>query len=341
LRGYFGRQVSLSSEERLALALSGLALVLSGGIIGYILIEGWTFLEASYMTIITVTTVGYSETRPLSPAGRWFTTALIVLGVGFVFYSFGTILEMMIEGGIQDIFGRRRVEKEIEKMKEHYIICGHGRMGSIVADEFFKRKLPFIVVDTEATEVQGLLERGVLAIHGNAGDEDVLRQAGIDRARGLIATVTSDADNLFITITARGLDSDLLITARAESKGAEQKMFQVGANKVISPYMIGAHRLVNTILKPAVTRFIELSSLEREMDVRLEEIEVVTNSILSGKLLKDTPIRSELGIIVLAIENKEREMMFNPSPDHPIGSGDKLITIGTPEQTDKLVKMAS
>jgi len=331
----------MSPEERLALALCGVALVLSGGVVGYILIEGWTFLEAFYMTIITVASVGYSEIHPLSSAGRWFTTALIVLGVGFVFYSFGSLLELMVEGGIQDIFGRRRVEKEIKKLKDHYIVCGCGRMGSIVVDELLKRNLPFIVVETDTATVEEMLGRGILAIQGNAGDEDVLRRAGIEDARGLVASAASDADNLFITITARGLNKDLFIAARAESGAAKQKMHQVGASKVVSPYLIGAHRLVSTILKPAVTRFIELSSLEREMDVRLEEIEVETGSILTGKPLKDTPIRSQLGIIVLAIEDKEHKMVFNPPSDHMIESGDKLITIGTPDQTEKLVKMAS
>jgi voltage-gated potassium channel len=341
MKRYIGGGNILTPEQRLTLTLSGLALVLAGGVIGYSVVEGWTFSEALYMTIITVATVGFSEVRPLSPLGRHFTIGLIALGVGFVSYSIITIFQMVVEGGLRDIMGRRRVEKELKKLKDHYIVCGHGRMGSIVVDELLKRNLPLIVIETDTAAIEEMLERGILAIHGNAGDEAVLREAGIERARGLVASASSDADNLFITITARGLSKDLLITARAENVGTEQKMMQVGASKVVSPYQIGAYRLVNTLLKPALTQFIELSSLEREMDVRIEEVRVGPSSMLNGKELKETPIRSEIGIIVLAIEKEDRQMVFNPPPDHLIKMGDKLITIGTPEQTDRLVKMAS
>ena len=338
-RNYRGETI-LTPEERLTLTLSGLAVVMAGGVIGYSVIEGWTFSEALYMTIITVATVGYSEVRPLSELGKYFTIGLIALGVGFVSYSIITIFQMVVEGGLRDIMGRRRVEKELKKLKDHYIVCGHGRMGSIIVDELLKRNLPVIVIESDTNAMEDMLERGILAIHGNAGDEEVLREAGIERARGLVASASSDADNLFITITARGLNKDLPITARAENQGTEQKMLQVGASKVVSPYLIGAHRLVSTLLKPAVTQFIELSSLEREMDVRIEEIAVESSSILNGKSLKETPIRSELGIIVLAVEKEDRQMIFNPPPDQMIETGDKLITIGTPDQTERLVKMA-
>jgi len=181
----------------------------------------------------------------------------------------------------------------------------------------------------------------VLAIQGNAGDEEVLRRANIERARGLVAVAASDAENLFITITARSLNEKLFITSRAESRGTEQKMLHVGADKVVSPYLIGAYRLVSALLQPAVTQFIELSSLEHEMDVRLQEISVSEKSSLDGALLKDTPIRSKLGIIVIGIEQKDGKMVFNPPSDHVIKSGDKLITIGNPDQTEKLIQMAS
>jgi voltage-gated potassium channel len=313
---------------------------LSGGVIGYIVIEGYTLLEALYMTVITVATVGYSEVRPLSQAGWWFTIVLIFLGVGLVFYSFGNVVEMMVEGGIQDILGRRRVERDIKKLKDHYIVCGYGRIGKVVVEELLKLELPVIVIETDATEVQEMLERGILAIQGNAGDESILKRAGIEQAKVLVCVAASDADNLFITITARGLNKDLLIAARAETKETEKKMLQVGANKVVSPYLIGAYRLAGAILRPAITQFIELSSLEREMDVRLEEIRVGEKSILTTKLLKDTPIRSELGIIVIGIAKENGEMLFNPPSNQVIEAGDTLITIGTSDQTYKLIEMA-
>jgi len=328
-------------EERFAFAIAGVAFVLSGGVIGYALLEGYTFLEALYMTIITVATVGFAEVRPLSPVGRLFTSGLIILGVGFVAYSFGTLLEMMVEGGLQDILGRRRVEKEIRKLKDHYVVCGFGRMGSVVVEELLKRDMHCIVIESDQSKVQDMLDQGILAIHGDAGDEAVLKKACIEEARGLVAVAASDAQNLFITITARSLNKELFITSRAESKGTVQKMLQVGANKVVSPYMIGAYRLVSTILKPAVTHFIEMSSIEREMDVRLEEIRVAESSRLDGKLLRETPIRSELGIIVIGIEKRGGDMLFNPPSDQVIESGDKLITIGNVKQTDQLIKMAT
>jgi voltage-gated potassium channel len=214
-------------------------------------------------------------------------------------------------------------------------------MGSVVVEELAKRRLPCIVVESDPAKLPDILDQGILAINGNAGDEHVLQKAGIEHARGLVAVAASDAENLFITITARGLNKDLFITSRAETSGTVQKMLQVGANKVVSPYLIGAYRLVSTILKPAVTHFIELSSLEREMDVRLDEIRVSESSSLDGKPLRDTPIRSELGIIVIGIEKKDGKMLFNPPSNQVIEGGDKLITIGSFDQTDRLVEMAT
>ncbi|RJP26173.1 MAG: potassium channel protein [Candidatus Abyssobacteria bacterium SURF_5] len=339
--GYGGTRLPLLPEHRLLITLGGIVAVLLTGVAGYMLIEGWSFLDALFMTVTTVATVGYREVRPLSLPGRWFTMGLIIAGVGFVFYSLGIVVEMMIEGGLREILGRRRVEREIRTLKDHYIVCGYGRMGTVVAGELLKRKLPFIVIDADAAVVQSALERGILAIQGNAGDEETLRRANIEQARGLVAVAASDAENLFITITAKSLNSKLLITSRAETKGTEQKMVRVGADKVVSPYLIGAYRLVSALLQPAVARFIELSSLEREMDVRLEEIGVSEKSSLDGKFLKDTPIRSQLGIIIIGIEKKDGKMIFNPPPDHMIKGGDKLITIGTSEQTERLIKMAT
>ncbi len=336
-----GTHRKLSPEARLLVALACLTFVLGGGIIGYTVIENWTVLDALYMTIITVATVGYREVGPLSKAGEVFTMVLIILGIGFVAYSFGTLLEIMVEGGVQDILGRRRVERDIKQLKNHYIVCGYGRIGKVVVEELLKQQLPLIVIETDGGKVQEMLEQGILAIQGNAGDENLLKHAGIERAKGVVCVAASDADNLFITITARGLNKNLLITARAENKETEKKMLQVGASKVVSPYLIGAYRLVNTILKPAVTQFIELSSIEREMDVRLEEIRVGDNSILKSKPLKETPIRSELGIIVVGIEKQDGKMLFNPPSDQVIESGDTLITIGTREQTARLIKMAA
>lgn len=339
--GYTGRRAPLTPEQRLRIALCGIFGVLMAGVAGYVLIEGWPLLDALYMTVITVATVGYKEVKPLSTGGMWFTMGLIVVGVGLVFYSLGTVLEMMIEGGLRDILGRRRVEREIKTLRDHYIVCGYGRMGSVVAGELQKRKLPFVIVDNDPAVVQTAQGRGILAIQGSAGDEEILRRVNIDRARGLVAVAASDAENLFITITARSLNKKLFITSRAETQGAEHKMSMVGADKVVSPYMIGAYRLVSALLQPAVAHFIELSSLEREMDVRLEEISVSEKSSLDGKLLKETPIRSKLGIIVIGIEKKDGKMLFNPPSDQVIQSGDKLITIGNPDQTEELIGMAT
>ena len=190
--------------------MGGLTFVLGGGVFGYMVIEDWTVLDALYMTIITVATVGYREVGPLSNNGEVFTILLIVLGVGFAAYSFGTLLELMVEGGVQDILGRRRVERDIKKIKDHYIVCGYGRIGKVVVEELLKLELPLIVIETDATEVQDMLERGILAIQGNAGDESVLKRAGIERAKVLVCVAASDADNLFITITARDAFSNTI-----------------------------------------------------------------------------------------------------------------------------------
>lgn len=330
----------MSYERRIGIILMGIVATMSVGTGGYMLIEGWPILESLYMTIITLATVGFSEVHPLSNPGRMFTSGLIIVGVGTVAYGIGSLTEMMVEGKILDTLGRRKVKREIKKLKDHYIVCGYGRIGRIVCREFREQPVPFIVVERRPEIVEEVIGEGLLAIQGDATDEDALRDAGIEQAKALISVVSSDADNVFITLTARELNPRLLIVARAEEKGADRKLLRAGADKVVSPYLIGGHRLAHAVLRPAVVDFIELATASKTMDLLMEEIEVKDRSRIEGKALKDSGISQDLGIIVIGIKRRSGGMLFNPSSSTEILLGDKLIALGNPEQIRKLEELA-
>jgi voltage-gated potassium channel len=307
---------------------------------GYQWLEGWELLESLYMTIITLTTVGFGEVRPLNNAGKVFTVVLIIAGVGTVAYSIGLFTEFMVEGRLRDILGKRKLQKEIDKLKDHYIVCGYGRIGKIVCQEFIQHQVPFVIIEKEPQFIDEINQEGLLVIAGDATDESALLKAGVDRAKALVAVLSCDADNVFITLTARGLNPNLFIVARAEGSAAEQKLIRAGADKVVLPYLVGGNRLANAVLRPAVVDFIEIASQRTQMDLLMEEIAVMEGSRLDNKALKDSGISRELGIIIIAIKKTNGEMVFNPSFNTEIFAGDKLIALGNPDQLKKLEFMA-
>lgn len=326
--------------RHLRLSLSILVSVIAAGTIGYSLIEGWPLFDSLYMTVITLATVGFKEVHELSDEGKAFTIALIVFGAGIIAYAISSLIQFMVEGQLRQVVGRRKVEKQLARLRDHYIICGFGRIGQLIAREFTARPVPFVVVEKNPHLCERLSREGFLFVQGNATDDESLQAAGIEHARGLITAVTSDTDNVYITLTARGLNPQLFILARAGEEGAEKKLMRAGASKVISPYTIGAARMAHAILRPSVVDFIELATARENLALQLEEIEVAPASQLVGKTLVTAGFRQSMGIIIVAIKQPDGHMLFNPPPATEIVSGSVLITLGERPAITQLEQMA-
>jgi voltage-gated potassium channel len=314
-----------------------LALLLVGSL-GFVWLEGWSFLDALYMTVTTLTTVGYGETHPLSRIGRIYNMVLILTGMGVMFYIVGSLARVVIEGELHAIFGRRKLIKHIRRLKNHYILCGFGRIGEIIARQLKDRGLSLVVVEHKQATAPRLEESGYYFIVGDATREEVLLEAGIERAKGLISVVSSDAANVYVVLTARSLNPNLFIVARGEEPGSEKKLLRAGADKVESPYEMGGQKMAQTIMRPTVVTFMELA-MKEGVDWTMEEIAVGPASSLQGVPLADSGIRQNLNLILVAIKRADGEMLFNPSHQTPILAGDTLIALGLRKNLDALEKM--
>ena len=321
-------------KRKLILAALLIFLVITFGTAGYMNIEKWRFLDSLYMTVITLTTVGYEETHRLSTGGRIFTIILAITGVGTVLYTLGIGAQFVLEGEIQQIFRRKRLEKKLEALKDHYIICGYGRMGRIIARELLTKYLNIVVIERYSESLNGTED--FLFVEGDATKDDILRKAGIERARCLISVLPTDAENLFVVLSARKLSPNLLIVARAGEEGSEHKLITAGADKAVSPYYIGGIRIAQTVLKPAVIDFIEFATKSGNIDLQMEEIPIREGSELAGRSLDECGIGRELGVIIVAIKLTTGEMRFNPTSRTKIEVGDTLIAVG---ETSKLKEL--
>jgi len=306
------------------------------GTAGYIVIEGWGFFDALYMTIITISTVGYSEVHHVSKAGRLFTILLVFFGVGFTLYIAAAVVQFMVEGKIRIILGRRRLEKKISRMKNHYIVCGYGRIGRVLCNNLKRKPLDLVVIEKNPEMISVMDADGVLYISGDAADEENLIKAGIKRAKGLVAALASDADNVFLVLTARQLDPDLIIIARASQEESKSKLRAAGANTVESPYDMGAASMAHRIIRPTVTSFLDLAFTHKRKDIQMEEIPVSASSDLVNVMLKDTGIRQKYNLIIIAIKNPDKSMLFNPSFEAMIEVGDTVIAVGEEINLQKL-----
>ncbi len=313
-------------KKKIILAAALLVLVISFGTAGYMVIEDWTFIDSLYMTIITLASVGYKEVHVLSPAGMVFTIVLIIGGVGTVLYALNAGAKMLLEGELRQVFWRRRLEKKIRELKDHYIVCGYGRMGKIICRELHEKHMKFVVVEKMPEVITN--DEDLLIFPGDATKDEVLRELGIERAKGLISVLPTDAENLFVVLSARVLNPKLTIVARAGEEGSEQKLLRAGADKVVSPYQIGGLRIAHTVLKPAVVDFIEFATKSGNIDLQMEEVSIGEHSRLVGKTLDESGIGRELGIIIVAIRKPNGEMMFNPTFRSAITGGDMLIALG-------------
>jgi voltage-gated potassium channel len=327
--------------SRLALILLVPALLVTTGTIGYHLTEEFGYFEALYLTIITLTTIGYGDIYPHTVAGRTFTMVLVVGGVFTLFYAAMAAIRTIVSGEVGDIFGRQVMERKLERITHHLIVCGHGRMGRLVCRQFSAEQLPFVVIDCNADSLANFQVPHGIPLHGDATSDEVLRRAGIERARALVAVMASDADNLYTTMSARLLNERLFIVARVEDPQAEPKMLRAGADRVVSPYQIGGERMAQAVLRPAVVDFIELATKTEHFALQIEETRVAENSPLAGCSLQDSRIRADLKTMIVAIKKQAQHMVFNPPPDAQIEAGDILIAIGARESLDQLDKLAS
>jgi len=317
-------------------AVALLLLIIAGGTVGYIAIEGWGAWDAFYMTVITVTTVGYGEVHTLSRAGQAFTVVLLLSGVGAALYTFTLIATVVVEGGLPTRLRRRRHQRMLDTISDHFIICGYGRIGSIVAQQFRRQQIPYVVVERDADRVHAAIDEGALGVEADASREDVLKRVGIERARGLIAAVGTDAENVYAVLTARVIRPDLFIVGRAETEDATIKLKRAGADRVISPYQIGGVQIAQTALRPAVVDFMELATSSDNLELAMEQITIAAQSTLANRSIVEANLRQRYGVIVVGIQREDRRMEFNPEPDTAIRPGDKLVVLGRPDSLKRL-----
>lgn len=316
-----------------------LVIVVLVGTNGYVLIEGWTAFDALYMTVITIATVGYSEIHPLSSIGKVFTMFLIVFGVGVILYTFNNVAKMVIEGELQEVYGRRKVEKMIGGLRDHYLVCGYGRMGTVICKELKEKGVRFVVVEKEHLAAE-TFDADMLFVFGDATKDEILKEAGVEHAKGLISVLSTDADNLYVVLSAKVLNPELYIVARAGEEGSEQKLLRAGADRVVSPYHIGGLRIAHSMLKPAVVDFIEFATRSGNIDLQMEEIFVHEGAEIANITLDECGIGRELGIIIVAIKRVDGEMKFNPTFKTAIKPGDMLIALGERTKLKVLEDMA-
>ena len=307
------------------------------GTVVFHLLEGWSILDSLYVTAQTLTTVGFGDLAPSTRAGRAFAIVFMMAGVGVVLYALTTTVQSIVHSELFSTYGRSR---KMSNMRDHFIICGAGRVGSHLLRNLSSTNETFLVIETDSAKVEALTDLGIPVLARDATLEESLREAGVERARGLAACLPDDADNVYVVLTARDLNPNLHIVARAAEEQAESKLIRAGANRVVAPTIIGGHRMAMALTKPAVGDFID-SVTANDLELGFEQLEVGSSSSLVGRKLNETVIRSELNIVIVSIKRNSGESVFNPSAETKIHGGDMLIAIGHPESLVKLTKLAA
>ena len=321
------------SARQLVISVFILAAAVSGGTLGYMLIEGWSIGDSLYMTVISLTTTGFQEVQNLSPAGRVLTGIVIVSGIASLAYVGGRVLQLAVE---VYLIRRGRMNRSIHRLKNHVILCGYGRMGRHIANDLTDANVPFVVLESNAEMMPELEESGVLYLIGSASEDDLLREAGVERARGLIAVVSSDAENVFTTLTAKSLNPNISVVARALADETESKLRTAGADRVIKPYELVGRRIAQLIIRPSMIEFVDTIVRSKSGEITVEEIPIMPTSALVGSAMRDTPIRSSLNVIIVAIRRAGAELLYNPSADTVFQPDDRIVAIGKPEQLVEL-----
>jgi voltage-gated potassium channel len=322
--------------RKLRISLLLLLAILGFGTLGYSFFEEMTVFEAFYMTLITISTVGFGEIKPLTEVGRFITVVVIVTGISTGTYTIGMVARIFIEGELSKFFGRRRLEKQISELKDHFIICGYGRIGRIICRELHADAIPFVVIDEDPAAAEKIAEEGYLFLQRDATLEETLEAAGIESARGIVTAVSSDANNVYITLTARGLRPDIFVLARSSDVKNEAKLKRAGATRVVSPYMIGGRRMAQVLKRPTVVDFIDIATMESALGLMMEEARVGARSGLIGKNLIESHLRQDYGVIIVAIKKLTGEMIFNPVPTETLESGDVIVVLGKKEDLKRM-----
>jgi voltage-gated potassium channel len=322
--------------NNLKIALIFIVILIAIGTAGFHLIEGWDVLESFYTTVMTLTTIGYGDFAPKTHGGMLFTVTLVVSGVGTMLYTVGLVAQTMVEGRLMNLMGRGRMEKTIEKMSNHYIICGCGRIGMLIARELHAEKVPFVVMDNNAEAIQRVQDEGFVYFRGDATHDKCLIGAGIKRARGIVCVLPSDAQNLYVILTAKELNPKIWILSRSEEEASEHRLLRAGADRVMSPYTLGGSRMAMAILRPAMLDFIEITTRRQSLELRMDELEICEGSPLIGRSLEESEIRQRYGLIIVAVKRDSGKMIFNPVASYVIQIGDKLIALGEEDNVAKL-----
>ncbi len=328
--------------RKVLIGVGGLVLVYLVGTAGYMALEGWDFTDASYMTVITLATVGYGETHPLGPHGRWFTMGLILGGMGVLIYGVTSLTAFVVEGDLRDLLRRTRMDKHIEKLSGHFVLCGAGRVGRNIAGELCRLGYDVVVVDRNPdhlTQLEALPERP-LFLQGDATDDHTLEQAGVRRAAGFVAALATDSDNLYVVLSVRQMNPDIRIIARVNEEEVAPKMARAGADKTVCPSHIGGLRMASELIRPAVVDFLDTMLREREGRLRVEEAPVRAGAALDGVTLAQAQIPRKTGCVVVALRRPEGDFAFNPQADARLSAGDVLIAIGEVEQVRTLKALA-
>jgi voltage-gated potassium channel len=316
-----------------------LAAAILFGTLGFYFIEGWSLADSLYVTVQTLTTVGYGDVPPHTGKGRFFAVVVMLIGAGGVALAVSTIVQSVVQSELVATFGQRRRTRKMSKLRQHYIVCGSGRVGSHLVRDLVRTNQDFVVIEQDQQKAAEFTQRGVNVLVSDATLEETLREARVEHARGLAACLPDDADNVYVVLIARDLNPKLHIVARAAEEQAEAKLLRAGANHVVAPTIIGGHRMAIALTKPAVSEFMD-SITANQLGLGFEQVEVDAASSLVGKELRSTTIRSELDIVIVSIRRQSGETLFNPAGDSQIENGDILIAIGRAESLSELNKLA-
>ena len=326
----------MDSTRHIFISISVWLLMVIVGTLGYMVIEDWNLLDSLYMTVITYSTVGYGEVHNISKAGEVYTMCLIFLGVGFYLYVAGAIIQFMVEGKIRKIMGRRKLTWDINRLKNHYVVCGYGRIGRVLCDTLQDANIDFIVIDADEALLPTMDADKVLYLCGNATEESTLIKAGITRAKGLVAALATDTANVFLILTAKQLAPHITVMARASGRSSKMKFKAAGADFVESPYEMGAVRMAQRIIRPSVTSFFDQAFTSKSKDIQMEEIPVSASSRLNNVMLRDSGIRQNYNLIIIAVKASDDTMRFNPSFETVLRAGETVLAVGEPENLKRL-----
>jgi voltage-gated potassium channel len=324
--------------SKLKIALLILLIVVVIGTIGFHGIEKWSLIDSFYTTMTTLSTVGYGDYTPKTTQGKVFTVFIIILGVGTMLYSFGLISETVMEGRLRRLLGRDKLKKMIDKMNNHYIICGCGRIGHLICRELAAEKAPYVVIDNNPEVIQKIQDEGFTYCRGDAKQDKTLIEAGIKKAKGIICVLPSDAENLYVILTAKELNQNIFIMSRSEEEESEHRLIRAGADRVMSPYTLGGVRMAMAILRPAMLDFIEITTSRQSLELRMEEISICKGSPFIGQSLEGSEIRKRYGLIIVAVKKDSGKMIFNPMANYTIDEDDRLIAMGENENVKQFAE---